>query len=955
MTTPPATARTQQSQGLPANLADMALTAVARHSGAALRYKRDGRWLDLSYPDFGARARAIAAGLIALGIEPGDRVAILANTIPEWTIADIGILCAGAVVVPVYFTNSPHECLHVLSHSGARAVFVEDDAQLAKIRQIRDRCPSLEHVIALWDGPDAPSGDDALAIDELLRAGDAVAEDDIDAAGRTPVAGDPATIVYTSGTTGDPKGCIITHGNVLATIGMYEDQLHLANDEHPVVYMFLPLAHVLARAVELVTIQEGGTLAFWTRDPAHLLADLAEVRPTHFPSVPRVFEKVHTAALVAVEGDGALQQRVFRSALALGKRRSRAAAAGQRLGVADRLRAPLADRLVFSKVHALFGGRLRKALTGAAPIGPDVVDFFDACGIPLLEGYGMTETCAAATLNTDEAHRAGTVGRALPGVRLKIANDGEVLMRGPNISPGYYRDPEATAELFDADGWLCSGDLGTIDDGGYLSITGRKKDLIITSSGKNIGPTAIETRLQETRWISHAVVYGDAKPYLVALLTIDAEEAPELARRAGIPDADPELLAANDAVHAVLQESVDEVSRDFARIEQVKRFGVLDRDLLQAEGELTPTMKIRRAVVYERYGPRFEALYDSCTGGHADLGELGLERVDELGRLGHEGPVGHEADGHASVVGEDADAHADRARARRPHEDARDRHARQGDRRARPRHVREDHHGLRRHQVDDARLDGGGHPADRVEDPVGHLALARALQREHPHRDLVQAAGGVLDRRRQAQDHEAETVAQVARQRLVEWPQVERHHCGRVLGLPVVREQVRAHGSGHARHEQVVDGRAAQVPDPADLRERERARPRRAPGRPERPVQRGLLLGGRAQQLEERRAVGAALACEVRDAARVQERLDGRMHPGLGDGAAGCGPAAQRRRDPAQRPRTRIGRVLVVGSAMSAPRPPSPRSSVRESITRASAMPSAIAWCIRTTIAHPSP
>ena len=607
MSTVPASAGAS-AQALPANLAEMVLGSVARHDEAALRYKRDGRWVDLSYPDFGARAMSIAAGLIALGIEPGDRVAILANTIPEWTIADVAILCAGAVVVPVYFTNSPRECRHVLAHSGARAIFCEDDAQLSKILEIRSECPALEHLLALCE---APIADDALALEELIRLGGAVSEADVRAAAAAPAPGDPATIVYTSGTTGDPKGCIITHGNVLATIGMYEDQLRLANDEHPVVYMFLPLAHVLARVVELVTLQEGGTLAFWTRDTSRLLEDLAEVRPTHFPSVPRVFEKVHTAALVGVEGASPLRGRIFRSAIALGKRRGRAAAKGGRLGLADRLREPLAQRLVFEKVHALFGGSLRRALTGAAPIGPEVIAFFEACGILLLEGYGMTETCAAATLNTEEAHRTGTVGRPLPGMHVKIAPDGEILMRGPNVSPGYHRDEHATAELFDAEGWLRSGDLGSLDADGFLTITGRKKDLIITSSGKNIGPTAIETRLQETRWISHAVVYGDGRPYLVALLTIDPEEAEELALRAGIPQADPELLAANEAVHEVLQESVDEVNGEFARIEQVKRFAVLDHDLSQAEGELTPTLKIRRAVVYDRYRPLFEALYES--------------------------------------------------------------------------------------------------------------------------------------------------------------------------------------------------------------------------------------------------------------------------------------------------------------------------------------------------------
>ncbi len=596
------------SSAAPANLADMALVAVRSHSGPALRYKRDGRWVDLSYPDFGARATAIAAGLVAIGIGPGDRVAILAGTIPEWTIADIGILFAGGVVVPVYFTNSPRECLHVLAHSGARAVFCEDDAQLAKIDEIRGECPELEHVLALCE---TPLGDSAMSLDELIRRGRDAAPEAVAAARAARTVSDPATIVYTSGTTGPPKGCVITHGNVLATIRMYEAQLQLVDDEHPVVYMFLPLAHVLARVVELVTIQEGGTLAFWTGDPQRLLEDLAEVRPTHFPSVPRVFEKIHTAATVGVESSGPLQRRVFGWAMGVGTRRTRAAAQGRRPGAADRLLAPLADRLVFDKVHALFGGGLRRALTGAAPIGPDVISFFDACGIPLLEGYGMTETCAAATLNTEEARRPGTVGRALEGAELMIADDGEVLMRGPNVSPGYHGDEEATAELFDPGGWLHSGDLGAIDADGFLSITGRKKDLIITSSGKNIGPTAIETRLQETRWISHAIVYGDNRPYLVALLTIDPEQAPALAEHAGVAMTDMARLASDPAVHAVLQESVDEVNADFARIEQIKTFSVLDRDLEQTEGELTPTLKIRRAVIYERNRERFEALYDA--------------------------------------------------------------------------------------------------------------------------------------------------------------------------------------------------------------------------------------------------------------------------------------------------------------------------------------------------------
>jgi long-chain acyl-CoA synthetase len=570
----------------------MMIAEAAQKPGSAIRFRRDGRWLRMSHADVYVRATDIARGLIALGVQPGERVAILGGTTPDWTLADLGALLAGAVVVPIYQTNSPGECGYVLEHSGARVVIVEDSKQLAKVLNVRADCPDLEHVIVMQT---AAADEGVLALGHVVAAGMAITPAELAAASATVEPGDPATIVYTSGTTGPPRGCVITHANILTTAAMYEDQL-LAGDRSPVVFMFLPLAHVLARVVQFVTLKVGGELAYWGGDAKKLLADIKDVSPTHLPSVPRVFEKIHTAALAGVESSNPLRRGLFDWAIAAGARVRAAERDGRVPGRLDRAQYAVADRVVLGKVRDLFGGQLQRALAGAAPIGIEVLGFFDACGITILEGYGMTETTAAATLNTPEAHRFGSVGRPLSGVDVRIAADGEILMRGPNVSPGYFRNDAATADTFDADGWLKSGDLGKIDEDGYLIITGRKKDLIITSSGKNISPANIETMLQETRWISHAVVYGDNKPYLVALITIDPDEH--------------EALDEHPDVQALLRETIDAVNANFATIEQIKRFAVLDRDLTQADGELTPTFKVKRAVVNDRYRDRFEALYE---------------------------------------------------------------------------------------------------------------------------------------------------------------------------------------------------------------------------------------------------------------------------------------------------------------------------------------------------------
>ncbi|MDQ3721666.1 MAG: long-chain fatty acid--CoA ligase [Actinomycetota bacterium] len=599
-TTPPA------AQAAPARtIANLVLDSAARYRGTAMRSPEAGDWKRTSYPQLGTDVRAIAKGLIALGIQVGDRVAILSNTRAEWTLADFGAMCTGAIVVPVYQTNSPEECEYVLDHSGATALFCEDDEQLAKLAQIRAALPALKHVLR-FEG----DGDDAMTLGALRAAGADVSDADLDARVAAIGSDDVATIVYTSGTTGPPKGCVLTHGNLRADIDGVQPRVGFrAGDD--VVYVFLPLAHVLTRIVQLVAVDAGAEMAYWRRDPKKIVEDVQLIKPTHLPSVPRIFEKIHTAANAKANAAGGAKAKIFHWGIGVGRQVRRREDYGGRPPLALKVQYALADKLVLHKIRDLFGGNLKLALSGAAPIDIEILEFFHAAGIWVLEGYGMTETCAVETLNTIDEHRFGTVGRPLPGVcEVKIADDGEVLMRGGNIFKGYYDNEEATRETLNADGWLHSGDLGELDGDGYLSITGRKKDLIITSSGKNISPSNIENALKLCRWISQAVVFGDRRPYLTALLTIDPDEAATLAEKVGAASKAPADLAKDPAVRAELQRAVDDANSKFARIAQVKKFTVLERDLSQEEEELTPTLKVKRNVVYQRYKDEFTALYD---------------------------------------------------------------------------------------------------------------------------------------------------------------------------------------------------------------------------------------------------------------------------------------------------------------------------------------------------------
>jgi len=582
-------------------LGRMVLSAQERGEDVALRFPSPEGERTITYAELGERSRELARALAAAGLNGGDVVSILASTSAQWTLCELGAICAGAVVAPIYDTNSPQECAHVLLDSGARLVFCENAAQVEKIAQVRDGLPALEQVIVI-DGA-APG---ATPMAELLsRAADvdpAVVEERVAAVSPADV----ATLVYTSGTTGPPKGCMLTHSNLMSATGMYRGQLEL-EDVHPVIYMFLPLAHVLARLVQCVVLDVGGTLVYWSGDSAKVLDEVRSCAPTHFVAVPRIYEKLHGGVLAAVESGPRATRGMFAWALEVGRRARTMQRAGRPLGAAARLRLAAADRLGLARVRELFGERVTMALVGAAPIDRRILEFFDACGVTILEGYGMTESCAAATLNPPHAPRFGTVGRALPGTEVMCSSSGEILMRGPHVFAGYHRNPQATAETLQ-DGWLRSGDLGEISADGYVTVTGREKDLIITSSGKNVAPSNIENALRDTQWISEAVVYGDRRPYLVALITIDPERAPRLAEQLGVSP-EPASLASDQRVRAVIQADVDAANQRFARIEQIKRFAILDHDLTRAGGELTPTLKVRRALVYEHYGDVLDALY----------------------------------------------------------------------------------------------------------------------------------------------------------------------------------------------------------------------------------------------------------------------------------------------------------------------------------------------------------
>ena len=585
-------------------IADMLPLAAGKYGdAAALRFKAGEEWLDVSYAELGRTVREVALGLLELGVEPGDKVSILANTRREWTHACFGILTAGGTLVTIYQTNSPEECRYVLAHSDSRAVFVEDGGQLAKVRQVEGDCPDLEHVIVIEPG-DADIGD-ALTLDLLRQRGRAREESEWEARYEAVTPDDICLYIYTSGTTGPPKGCLLSHCNYRAITDAVVGQSVIERGH--TTYLFLPLAHAFAILFQFATLELGGTIAYWSRDPQKIIPELMEVNPSYFPSVPRMFEKIYTLAT-----SNAPDREQLQGAVDVGVKVRQLEAAGQEVPGPLRQAFDRAEEALYKNVRGLFGKNMRECVTGAAPIAPEILEFFHACGVPVMEGYGMTETATSATVNRSLAgeFRFGSVGKPMHGVEVKIADDAEVLIKGPNIFQGYYKNDQATRDTLDA-GWLHTGDLGRVDEDGFLYITGRKKDIIITAGGKNITPANLENGLKQSRWISQAIVVGDRRPYLIALLTLDPEEAPALAQQLGLESLDAEAMASDDRVRAEIRKAVDEVNSHVGPVEQIKRFEILPRDFSQEAGELTPTLKVKRNVVREKFAGVIDEVYSA--------------------------------------------------------------------------------------------------------------------------------------------------------------------------------------------------------------------------------------------------------------------------------------------------------------------------------------------------------
>jgi long-chain acyl-CoA synthetase len=583
-----------------ASLADVIFSRAAADPGQVMLRRRtgEGRWTDVTAAEFRDQVTALAGGLIAAGIQAGDRVGLLSRTRYEWTLADYAIWTAGAVTVPVYETSSAEQVEWILGNSGARAVIAETDVHEQLVAGVRDRLPELAH---LWriDG-----------LDELASTGAAVPADKVQAARKARRAGDLATIIYTSGTTGRPKGCELTHRNLLTAVrnaieGSLEELFQEAGGS---TLLFMPLAHVFARIIEVGCLESGAVLGHWP-DSSTVASGLPEFQPTFLLAVPRVFEKVFNGAQQRASASPA-KARIFAAATDTAVAVSQARSADRPAGAGLRLKHAVFDHLVYGKLRAAIGGKVTYAVSGGAPLGERLGHFFRGAGITVLEGYGMTETSAAATVNKPSRNKIGTVGQPLPGVSAKIADDGEILLKGGIIFGGYWNNPAATKETLDADGWLLTGDLGSLDDEGFLRVTGRKKELIVTAGGKNVAPAVLEDRLRAHPLVSQCMVVGDGKPFIACLITLDPETLEHWKKQHGKPDSataadlaeDPDLLAD-------LQAAVDDANKAVSRAESIRKFVVLPVDFTTDNDYLTPSLKVKRSLVAKDFSADIEALY----------------------------------------------------------------------------------------------------------------------------------------------------------------------------------------------------------------------------------------------------------------------------------------------------------------------------------------------------------
>ncbi|MFI6258748.1 AMP-dependent synthetase/ligase [Micromonospora zamorensis] len=554
-------------------------------------------WTEVTCLQFRDEVAAVARGLIAAGIEPGVRVGLMSRTRYEWTLLDYAIWTVGAVTVPIYETSSAEQAAWILEDSNATAVVVETEAHAALVAGVRHRLPELNHVWQIDRG----------GVDELVTSGASVELAEVERRRKAVHAGDLATIIYTSGTTGRPKGCVLTHRNMYADIANAVPVLPNLFNPGASTLLFLPLAHAFARLIQIGVVQARVTMGHCA-DTKNLVAELQGFKPTFVLSVPRVFEKVYNAAKQKAESDG--KGRIFARAEQVAIAYSEALETPGGPGLALRAQHVVFDRLVYRKLRAALGGRCRDAISGGAPLGARLGHFFRGIGVTILEGYGLTETSPAAASNLPDGTRIGTVGRPFPGVTVRIEDDGEILLSGDLIFQGYWRNESATAEVLSADGWFRTGDLGHLDTDGYLSITGRKKELIVTAGGKNVAPAVLEDLVRAHPLISQCVVVGDSKPFIAALVTVDEEALPAWLQSAGMPaDTTVEQLREHEGLRQEIQTAIDTANQAVSKAEAIKVFRVLPRDFTEATGELTPSLKVKRQVVHKTYAAEIADIY----------------------------------------------------------------------------------------------------------------------------------------------------------------------------------------------------------------------------------------------------------------------------------------------------------------------------------------------------------
>jgi len=577
------------------NLTDDVVTNGREAPGAVVFRRRvDSVWEDVTADTFLAEVRAVAKGLIASGIEPGDRVALISRTRYEWTLVDYAIWFAGAVTVPVYETSSAEQIGWILQDSGARAVVAEGPDHVSRIASVRGDLTDLIHLWSLTDN----------AVGVLSDLGADISDEQLDVRRTTATPLDLATLIYTSGTTGRPKGCMLTHGNFLFELGVVTDELDDLFDADASTLLFLPLAHVFARVIQVGCVKSRVTLGH-SGDVVHLVDDLREFRPTFVLAVPRVFEKVFSTASqrATADGRGSIFDRAAETAIAY----SRGLETG-RPSLAVRARHAVFNRLVYGRLREALGGSCRYALSGGAPLGERLGHFYRGIGLTVLEGYGLTETTAALTVNLPELIKVGTVGRPLPGTSVRVADDGELLFRGGQVFAGYWDNEAATAQAIERDGWFHTGDVGEVDDEGFVRITGRKKEILITAGGKNVAPAVLEDRVRAHTLVSQCLVVGDGQPFIAALVTLDEDSLRGWAEARG-KDFRPADLATDPDLVAEIQTAVDDANAVVSKAEAIRKFTILARDWTEEGGQLTPSLKLKRNVVIREARHDIAALY----------------------------------------------------------------------------------------------------------------------------------------------------------------------------------------------------------------------------------------------------------------------------------------------------------------------------------------------------------